>query len=97
MGVTVGKGQGWRGSERKGPRTGRLEESAFLFMPKLGFIVLTDIYIRTSLNSAWKVGQAGFTSWIMRLYSWGPPGSSESARGKSGGGGQEWGSAGKLG
>ena len=83
-------------SEKKGPRTGGLEESAFLFMSKLGFIVLTDIYLRTLLSSAGKVGEAEFMSQSMRLCSWGPLGSSELARGKGGGGGQEWSPAGKL-
>lgn len=65
-------------------------------MSKLGFIVLIDIYIRTFLNSAWKVRQAEFTSRTMRMCSWGLPGPSESARGKGEGGGQEWGAAGML-
>ena len=56
-------------------------------MSKLGFIVLTDIYIRTFLNSAGKVSEAEFTSQSMRLCSWGPLGFSELARGKGGGGG----------
>lgn len=63
MGVRVGIGSGlMSGPERKGLRTGELEESVFL-KSKLGFIVLTDIYIRTFLNSAWEVSEAEFTSW----------------------------------
>ena len=53
-------------------------------MSKLGFIVLTDIYIRTFLGSAGKVREAEFTSPSMRLCSWGPLGSSELARGRVG-------------
>lgn len=78
-------------TENRGP-----EESAFLFTSKLGFIVLTDICIRAFLNSAGKVSEAEFTSQSMRLCSWGPLGASELARGKGGGGGQEWSLAGKL-